>query len=215
MIKPGSRRAKGAPKMRDLEEVKAEVAEIEEKHNKIIAAYMEKREAAKEREAAALEEAEKAYKKAKVEDYHKAQEEARTNHDAIQMYAAKVEELKREPVITKAKFDELREDIAEYLGVIVAEDKENLRDLVSEMVEIKDREGHFLTEGNALIEHLQKDLLKDPCGLFAKNGDFIPQPHMIKKFKDYSVSEFLNFVTQHPLVNDLVEHGEFTYWGRK
>lgn len=200
--------------MRDLEEVKAEVKAIEEKHNKVVADYEEKLKAAKEREAAALEDAEKAYKKAKVEDYHKAQEEARVNHDAIQMYAAKLEDLKREPVITKEKFKELREEIAEYLGGIVAEDKESLRDLVKEMIEIKESEGEILEEGNGLIEHLQKDLLKDPCGLFASNGNFIPQPNQVKKFKDYSVAEFLRFVTNHPFVEDLVEHEKPVAWGR-
>lgn len=200
--------------MRDLEEVKAEVKAIEEKHNKVIADYTEKLEAAKAREAAALEEAEKAYKKAKVEDYHKAQDEARISHDAIQMYAAKLEELKKEPVINKAKFDELRAEIADYLGGIVAEDKESVRDLVKDMVDIKESEGAILEEGNALIEHLQKDLLKDPCGLFTANGNFIPQPHQVKKFKDYSVAEFLRFVTNHPLVEDLVEKTKPVLWGR-
>ena len=200
--------------MRDLEEVKAEVKAIEEKHNKVIADYTEKLEAAKAREAAALEEAEKAYKKAKVEDYHKAQDEARISHDAIQMYAAKLEELNKEPVITKKQFDELRKDIAEYLGGIVAEDKESLREIVKEMLEIKESEGGELEEGNALIEHLQKDLLKDPCGLFTANGNFIPQPNQVKKFRDYSVAEFLNFVTNHPLVEDLVEKEKPVLWGR-
>ena len=200
--------------MRDLEEVKAEVKAIEEKHNKVIADYTEKLEAAKAREAAALEEAEKAYKKAKVEDYHKAQDEARISHDAIQMYAAKLEELNKEPVITKKQFDEFRKDIAEYLGGIVAEDKESLREIVKEMLEIKESEGGELEEGNALIEHLQKDLLKDPCGLFTANGNFIPQPNQVKKFRDYSVAEFLNFVTNHPLVEDLVEKEKPVLWGR-
>ena len=200
--------------MRSFEEVKAEVKALEEKRNKVVAEYTQKLEAAKEREAAAQEEAEKAYKKAKVEDYHKAQDEARISHDAIQMYAAKLEELNKEPVITKKQFDELRKDIAEYLGGIVAEDKESLREIVKEMLEIKESEGGELEEGNALIEHLQKDLLKDPCGLFTANGNFIPQPNQVKKFRDYSVAEFLNFVTNHPLVEDLVEKEKPVLWGR-
>lgn len=200
--------------MRDFEELKAEVAEIEAKRNKVVAEYAEKYETAKKREEEALEAAEKAYKKAKVEDYHKAQEEARMNHDAIQMYAAKLEELKKEPVITKEKFNELREDIAGYLGEIVAKDKESLRDIVREMLEIKESEGDILEEGNALIEHIQKDLLKDPCGIFCANGNFVPQPNQVKKFKDYSVAEFLRCVTSHPLVEDLVERPKATTWGR-
>lgn len=200
--------------MRDFEELKAEVAEIEAKRNKVVAEYTEKYETAKKREEEALEAAEKAYKKAKVEDYHKAQEEARMNHDAIQMYAAKLEELKKEPVITKEKFNELREDIAGYLGEIVAKDKESLREIVKEMLDIKESEGDILDEGNALIEHIQKDLLKDPCGIFCANGNFVPQPSQVKRFKDYSVAEFLNFVTNHPLVEDLVEHAKPERWGR-
>ena len=200
--------------MRSFEEVKAEVKAIEDKRNKVVAEYEEKLENAKKREAAAQEEAEKAYKKAKVEDYHKAQEEARINHDAIQMYAAKLEDLKKEPVITKEKFNELREEIADYLGGVVEEDKESLRELVKEMIDIRDTEEPILDEGNALIEHLQKDLLKDPCGLFTANGNFIPQPNQVKRFKDYTILEFLRFVTQHSLVENLVEHEKPVYWGR-
>lgn len=201
--------------MRDFEEVKAEVKAIEDKHNKIIADYTEKLKAAREREAEALEASEKAYKKAKVEDYHKAQEEVRINHDAAQMYSAKLEELKREPAMTKELFDELRADIAEYLGGIVAEDKESLRDLVREMVDIRDSELEVLEEGNALIEHMQRDLLKDPCGIFASNGVLVPQPNQVKKFRDYSVAQFLRFVTNHPLVEDLIEHEKPVIWGTR
>ena len=201
--------------MRDFEEVKAEVKAIEDKHNKIIADYTEKLKAAREREAAALEAAEKAYKKAKVEDYHKAQEEGRINHDAAQMYSAKLEDLKREPAMTKELFEELRADIAEYLGGIVAEDKESLRDLVREMVDIRDSELEVLEEGNALIEHMQRDLLKDPCGRIAANGAFVADDKMVKRFKDYSIAEFLKFVTNHPLVEDLIEHEKPVIWGTR
>lgn len=200
--------------MREIAEVRAEVEEIEAKRNKIIEEYTEKLENAKKRKAEALEAAEKAYKNAQIKDYHKAQDEGRVNSDAIQMYVSKLEELKKEPLISKAKFNELREDIAGYLGEIVGEDKESLRSLVSEMIVIKNREWAVLEEGNNLIEHIQRDLLKDPCGIFAKNGVFIEQPHMVKKFRDYSTSEFLNFVTSHPFVEDLVEHKKAITWGR-
>lgn len=198
--------------MREFEEVKAEVKKLEEKHNKLVNEYTEKLEAAKKREAAALEAAEKAYKNAKAEDYAKAQEEARVNHDVMQMYAAKLEDLKKDPIITQEKFNELRADIAEYLGGIVQEDKDSLRDLVKEMIEIKDNEEKDIDEGNALIEHLQRNLLKDPCGIFASNGVFIPQPNKVKIFDDYSVMSFLRFVTKHPLVEDLMEQPKKPTW---
>lgn len=198
--------------MREFEEVKAEVKKLEEKHNKLVNEYTDKFEGAKKREAAALEAAEKAYKNAKAEDYAKAQEEARVNHDVMQMYAAKLEDLKKDPIITQEKFNELRADIAEYLGGIVQEDKDSLRDLVKEMIEIKDNEEKDIDEGNALIEHLQRNLLKDPCGIFASNGVFIPQPNKVKIFDDYSVMSFLRFVTKHPLVEDLIEQPQKPTW---
>lgn len=198
--------------MRDFEEVKAEVKKIEEKHNKVVNDFTQKYEAAKERRAAALEAAEKAYKNAKIEDYHKAQEEARINADAIELYGAKLEELKKEPVITKEQFKELQGDIVVHLGKIVEKDKEHLRNLVTEMIEIKEKEESEINEGNALIEHLQKDLLLDPCGLFGSKGNFVPQPNQVKLFRDYSIMEFLRFVTNHPLVEDLVEHPKTPTW---
>lgn len=201
--------------MREFEAVKAEVKEIEEKFNKKVEDYTQKYEAAQERKAAALEAAEKAYKKAKIEDYHKAQEEARSSTDAMELYGAKLEELKKEKIITKEQFEKLRGEIAEYLGGVVKEDEARLRDLVKTMVEIKEKESKILDEGNALIEHCQKGLLKDPCGIYTQSGRLIEQPNQVKLFKEYRVIEFVRFITKHPLVEDFAEKEKTYYWGRR
>ena len=201
-------------KIEDLDTIKAKVAKIEEKREKIVLEYQEKYKAADVAEAAAMEKATKAEKAANVEEYHKAVEEYKLNKDAKRLYGNKLGELSEEPLITKEEFEELRESIATYLAAEVEADKADLKEMVATMLEIKDRESSLLEEGNKLIEHLQKDLLLDPCGIFAASGNFIPQESKVKRFKDYSVSEFLNFVTSHQLVADLVPKKEPTIWGK-
>lgn len=200
----------------NFKEVQAEIANLEEERYKAIKEYTEKCEAAKRREEAALKAAEEAYKEANTEEYHKSQEEARLSHDAMQMFGAKLEDLKREPVMTKEQFDAYYEAITEHLGKIVAADAKKVRALAKDLLEIKGREGKDLAEGNMLIEHIQKDLLKDPCGVMLNNGNFVEQPYRIKKFKDYSVMEFLRFIAEHPFISDLVVKEEpLKYWGAR
>lgn len=199
--------------MRNLKEISKEVNLIETKYLNKITEYTEKAEAAKTRKNAALEEAEKAYKNTKIEEYHKAQEEARISNDAMEMFKSKVADLQKEPILTKEEFSEIREEIAAYLNDMVMTDKDKLRNLVNQIVEIGNREEELLLEGNKLIEHYQKDLLKDPCGMFSKNGEFIPEPNKVKKYKDYSVLQFVKFITSHPAVADLAKKENIKRWG--
>lgn len=202
-------------KIEDLEAIKAKVAKIEEKREKEIREYQDKYRAADAAEAEAMNRATKAEKEANVEEYHKAQEAFKLNCDAKKLYGGKLSSLENEPQITKEEFEELREGIASYLAAEVEADKADLKEMVASMLEIKDRESKLLEEGNKLIEHLQKDLLLDPCGIFAASGTFIPQDSKVRRFKDYSVAEFLNFVTSHNLVADLVPKEKPTIWGKR
>lgn len=192
-------------KLEKIAAIKEKVNKIAAKRDKEIADYQEKIKTAKEREAAAHEAIDKAYKAAKVEEFHKAQDEARLNHDAIEMYEAKLKTLETEPVISNEEFMKYRNELADILAGIVAEDKTQLREIVVDMIEIKDNESNIIDDANKFIEYMQRKLLKDPCGIFASNGTFIPQPRKVKIFNDYSVMEFLRFVTKHSLVEDLME----------
>lgn len=192
--------------------IKEKVNKIAAKREKEIADYQEKIKTAKEREAAAHEAIDKAYKAAKAEEFHKAQDEVRLNRDAIEMYENKLKTLEAEPVISKEEFTEFRNNLADILAGIVEEDRTQLREIVADMIEIRDNETSIINDVNQFIEHMQKGLLKDPCGLFGSKGNFIPQPNMVKLFRDYSVREFLEFVTKHPLVEDLVEQPKPPVW---
>ena len=62
---------------------------------------------------------------------------------------------------------------------------------------------------------LQYQSTNEDSGLISFQIDWSDlQPNQVKKFKDYSVAEFLRFVTNHPLVEDLVEHEKPVVWGR-
>lgn len=199
----------------NYEEVKKEITRLENEHYKEVKGYTEKYENAQKRESEALKAADKAYIKTDSEAYHKAQEEARLSHDAMQMYAAKLEELKKQPMITKEQFEEYCAVIMEHLSGIVAEDLERVREIIMDLLEIKGHESAKLTEGNMFMESMQKNLLKDPCGVLLDNGTFVPMPNQVKKFKDFSVVSFLAFISQHPLVSDLAMKEEpAKYWGK-
>lgn len=188
-----------------MEEIKEKVRKIEEKYKKEREKYSIKYTEAREREKEAQAAAEKAYKKTDIESYHKALDEARANTDAMKIYGSKVSEIDSAPWIDKEEFKGIYEEICDYLAGIVEEDRAILAELCAKMVEIKKRENEEITEGNKLIEHIQRDLLKDPCGMTNASGNFIEMPFKVKRFKDLSVLEYINFVTAHPFVKDLIE----------
>lgn len=200
-----------------MEEIKEKIRKIEEKQKKEREKYSIKYTEAREREKEAQAAAEKAYKKTDIESYHKALEEARINADAMKIYGSKVTEIDSKPWIDEEEFKGLYKEICDYLAGIVEEDREILAELCAKMVEIKKREHEEITEGNKLIEHIQRDLLMDPCGIMSATGNFIEQPYKVKRFKDLSVLEYINFVTAHPFVKDLIEiepQGAPKVWGK-
>ena len=199
------------------EEVQKKVKDLEAERYKKIKEYEEKYETADKAEKEALDTAEKAFGEEKVEAYHKAQEKAQLNRDAMKIYEAKLKTLKTEPIISKEEFNELFEAICEHLSAIVEEDKARVRELAAELFEINGRESKELDEGNMLIEHIQRDLLKDPCGVMLSNGNFVEQPNKVKKFKDYSVISFIRLIEYDDLVSDLAieKKSPSKYWGAK
>lgn len=203
--------------MESIEAIKERVKAIQDKQDKIYEEYREKWQNAYDRKEKAIKEADKAYSKAKPEEYHKQQEEVRLNTDALQMYGSKLSELDKEPWITKEEFEGFYNSICEYLQAIVEEDRKSLAELAKQMIEIRERESQEIKEGNELIEKLQKDFLKDPCGIFSKSGEFVPMPGRLKRFKDTKVLEFVNMICEYPLIKDLVpqeKKPKEKYWGR-
>lgn len=186
-----------------MEKIKEKVRKIEEEHEKEHEKYSTMYTEAREREKEAQAAAEKAFKKGDVENYHKALEEARVNADAMKMYGGKVQEIAFKPWIDQEEFKGLFEEICDYLAGIVEEDKAILAELCEKMLEIKAREDKEITEGNKLIEHIQRELLKDPCGTTTATGNFVEMPFRVKRFKNLGVLEFINFVSAHPLIKDL------------
>lgn len=187
-----------------MEEIKEKVRKIEEAHEKEREKYSIMYTEAREREKEAQAAAEKAYKKAEIENYHKALEEARACADAMKLYGNKVQEVDFSPWIDEEAFKGLYEEICDHLAGIVEEDKAILAELCAKMLEIKEREDKAITEGNKLIEHIQRDLLKDPCGTTTAAGNFVEMPFKVKRFKDLGVLEYINFVSAHPFIKDLV-----------
>ena len=191
--------------MEEIAKVKEVIENLESKANEVIADYEAKLSDAREREAAALEAAEKAYKSAKVDLYHKCQEEVRLNQDAAKMYESKLMALKSEKLISKDDFENYFKVICEDLNTMVESDLKRIAELVSEMIEIQKKERDIISDTNIFIKHMQKDILKDIPGCINNYGQFVEYPQQYKKFKDYKVCEFVRLIRTHPTLKGLVE----------
>lgn len=196
----------------DTTEVLAGIADLKKKledlaaeNTKTATENNKKLNEARAREAKLVEEADKAYKKMDLETFHKAQEELKLCQDAQKLYMGAIKRADFDPVITKEQFDDYFKQICEYLEDMIAEDRETLGELLAAIIYIRDREDKEMTAANKLIETMQKNLLKDPCGITNAGGIFVEIPSMVKKYKNTEVLEFCNFITSHPIIKELVE----------
>ena len=165
--------------------------------------YLEKAQAAKERMNKAMEEADKAYKNADMKAYGKAREEQRLCADAVQMYKDKAADIEKEPYITRKEFNEIFNQVKGYFDLIVEDDRENLANIVMEMVDIRDRESAELMEANEFIEFAQLKLLKATNGLYNEKGWL--DSLSVKQLSNYEGLNFVRFVCSHDFVNETIK----------
>lgn len=124
-----------------------------------------------------------------VKAYHAAQDQSRTASDAIAMYTAKLEKLAEDPVITKAEFEQYASEIRATLDEANHAAAVKIGEIINEQIEPIGREIYDLIEtGNALIEQLQLDLLKD------KRAAEIPA--FIEKYVGHSIAAFIHMLKE-------------------
>lgn len=190
--------------MGNIESIKEIINELESNKGKLISEYTDKMESAKEKEAAACRAADAAYRKSNPNEYHKQQELMKISKDAAAMYESKLKEIEQNPLISQSDFDSYVNSIHAELEEAVKEDGVRVAALVSELIEIRNNEEALISDTNNFIEHMQKDLLKDPCGLRTRNGDYIPQERKVKKYRNLDLIYFVNLVREHPYISALV-----------
>lgn len=185
-----------------LEEIKSKWLKNYEEKEKEKADFLEKYEIAKERIKQALSAADRAYKNADMKAYYKAQEDKRFNEDAAKMYLDKVQEIEREPYITRKEFNEIFGDVKAYFDNFVADDREKLAEVAMQMLEIRERESKELLEANAFIKFAQLNLLKAKNGLYSEDGSL--ETFKVKELTNYEGLNFVRFVCNHSFISELI-----------
>ena len=192
--------------MNGLEAIKnriaGRVAESEKQREECMISAQE----AKEREAEAAKAAEQAYQKGDVKAYHKAQDEVRLNMDAAEMFTDKVKRIEAAPIIEKAEFDQICNDVFAYMDGVIEEDQAAIKDLAKELDKILKAEEKEMDEANAFLENVQRNVYKEKIGREAKAG-WMDEPWKIKKYKNWRVLECLRFILSHPLIDELMKEG--------
>lgn len=186
-----------------LEEIKTKWLKNYDEKEKEKADYLEKYEIAKERINQAIAAADRAYKNADMKGYYKAQEDKRFNEDAAQMYYDKVQEIEREPYITKKEFRELFKEVEGYFNGVVDQDRESLANVAMEMVRIKERESAALIAADEFIKFAQVELLKSPERLMNESG--MVETMGIKHLSNYDALSFVRFVCNHAFISKIIE----------
>lgn len=164
--------------------------------------YLELVEIAKKRRTEAMEEAEKAYKNANIEEYHKLQDQIRFDDDEIKMYSDKANAIDKEPYITRAEFDEICRVIEKDFDKYVESDREKLTNIVKSMITIRDREYKRLIESNKFLKFAQLTLLKATNGLWR---DGMLESFKVKELKNYEGLDFVRFVCSHNFVESYLK----------
>ncbi len=188
-----------------LAKIKEEIEEIVNSKEAEKDENLKKAAAAKERREKALNEAAEAHSVADVKAYHKAKDEARMNEDAAAMYEGIARVIEEKACITKEQYEDYIARVTNSLNATVEEDSLILADLAKGLKELKDNLSEEIAAGNKLLEFIQKKAYKDPCGIIAKNGEFVQQPFRIKRYKNTKILESLNFVLSEPYLEEVIK----------
>lgn len=130
-----------------------------------------------------------AYAKADVKTYHKAQDDIRSAQDAISMYEAKLTELNKMPLISKAEYEDIVSGIYAELKDVSLQAKKEFIEYVDNMQPVADEVRKAIEKGNRVLLTLQTEIYKDERLLTAGSS----QEYLKKQFKDYTA---VNFATK-------------------
>lgn len=118
--------------------------------------------AAEDQKEKAAAETTKTYAAADPKAYHRAQDDFRTAADAINMYSDKLQQLKDAPLISKEEFQAKHDEIIEALDAVNLDARERIAQIIIDQIfPIIDETAETIKVGNALLDSLQIDLLKD------------------------------------------------------
>ena len=132
-----------------------------------------------------------AYAEANVSEYHTAQDERRQASDAIEMYKAKLDSLKSNPLITREEYSSLSQDITDEQEKAEKKAFRRITKLIEEAIDIN---AHLLKEiqaGDECLSRLQIECFKDPEYLNAPDG---AKRYRVKKWNDYKVPYFVDYL---------------------
>ena len=132
-----------------------------------------------------------AYADANVSEYHTAQDERRQAQDAIEMYKAKLDSLKSNPLITREDYSSLLADITAEQEKAERKAFRRITKLIEEAIDINTHLLNEIQSGDECLSRLQIECFKDPDYLNAPNG---AKQFRVKKWKDYKVPYFVEYL---------------------
>lgn len=157
------------------------------------AALQEKISAARDAQTAAMIDAAEAYKRAKVERYHKAQEAQRAATDAIEMQSARLAEMEAAPLITPEEYQERIQTIEAEQAATYKAAYMKISKLIDKAAEICDKMQEDITAGDNCMKLLQVDCYKDPDYMNAPEGVKV---YKLKHWHAQDVQQFAAFLRE-------------------
>ena len=132
-----------------------------------------------------------AFKVADTKAYHEALDEKRHSEDALAMYEAKIEELKKNPLVSEDEYQNMLNTITAETDAYVKEAEQAYTTLLEKALKLRQEVSTAIGTADILIVTAQRKLYRDRCGVTNAAGQFVPMKHLEKSYKNRSLMEAL------------------------
>ena len=121
--------------------------------------------------------------------YSKAKQDKQRAEDALEMYQARVKQLKGDkPLVSREEYDADSREVKEELSQMCLEDKRKVVALCKQIEEIVKRNNKTIEDANEVLIRYQRDVFHD-WDRKEKNskGDYFVRPMAENKFEDFAL----------------------------
>lgn len=154
----------------------------------------ERVEVAKQQQRAANEAMDEATDVVDLESYQKAKKDRRYAGDAIEMYSKRLDALENKPLISKEEYEAGVDKIMAALEEVSADAKKCIVEHMEQIRIIAAECTAEITNGNEVLHKWQHEIYGDKAEQILANGNSIHLDSLEKKFTDFSVPQFANYV---------------------
>lgn len=137
--------------------------------------------------------------------YSKAKQDKQRAEDALEMYQARVKQLKGDkPLVSREEYDADSREVKEELSQMCLEDKRKVVALCKQIEEIAKRNEQAITTANEVLARYQRDVFHNwDRRQQNSKGEYYVMPMTENRFSDFSLSWLWDHISKYETYKDI------------